>query len=148
MTAISTCPDEHELLRVATGEPAGEAIARHLGACPICAGHVDLLRADVAVMPHELGEQVKPPSTEPGPAVDLGDEPMGGGTTVSCPSGPAGAAGPGPIGPEAVAAARARAESRPEIPVAIGKYMVVRAPNAWVAHVRAIGSLPARSTCE
>jgi hypothetical protein len=34
MTAISTCPDEPELLPVATGEPAGEAIARHLDACP------------------------------------------------------------------------------------------------------------------
>jgi predicted Ser/Thr protein kinase len=97
MTSISTCPDEHELLSVATGEPAGEAIARHLDACPICAGRVELLRAELTALHQDLGDG----------------------------AGPAGDAAPEPIGPEAAAAARARAESPPERPGAIGRYLVV-----------------------
>jgi hypothetical protein len=76
MTAISTCPDEHELLPVATGEPAGEAIGRHLEACPICRGRMDLLRAELAALRHDLGDGASP----------------------------AGDAAPGPVGPEAMAA--------------------------------------------
>jgi serine/threonine protein kinase len=125
MTAFSTCPDEPELLPVATGEPAGEAIGRHLDACPICAGRVDLLRAELAALPHDLGEETKPPSTQPDPAANREGEPVVGGTTLSWPAGPAGDAAPEPIGPEAVAAARARAAARPERPGAIGRYLVV-----------------------
>ena len=60
MTAISTCPDEPELLSVATGEPVGEAIQRHLDACPICAGRVELLRAELMAPYHDLGEGLIP----------------------------------------------------------------------------------------
>ncbi len=56
-----------------------------------------------------------------------GSEPSSGGTTFSWPADPTANAAPepGPIGPEAVAAARARAEGRSERPGAIGKYLVV-----------------------
>ncbi len=87
MTAISTCPDEPELLPVATGEPAGDAIERHLDACPICRGRVELLRAELTALRHDLGDEVKPPSTEPDPAVNRDGEPTGGGTTLSWPAG-------------------------------------------------------------
>jgi serine/threonine protein kinase len=125
MTAISTCPDESELLPVATGEPASEAIERHLEACPISAGRVELLRAELTALRHDPGDEVKPASTEPDPAADHGGEPSGDGTTLPWPSGPAGDAAPEPVGPEAVAAARAAAEGRTERPGAIGRYLVV-----------------------
>jgi hypothetical protein len=125
MTAISTCPDESELLPAATGEPADDAIARHLDGCPICAGRVELLRAELTALRRDLGDAVKPASTEPDPAVDRQGEPSAGGTTLSWLTGPAGDAAAEPLGPEAVAAARARAEGRPERPGAIGKYLVV-----------------------
>jgi hypothetical protein len=123
MTAISTCPDESERLPVATGEPASEAIERHLDTCPICSGRVELLRAELTALRHDLGDEVNPASTEPDPAVDREGEPSGGGTTLSWPSGPAGDAEP--IGTTAVAAARDRAEGRSERPGAIGRYLVV-----------------------
>jgi hypothetical protein len=85
MTAFSTCRDESELLPVATGEPAGEAIARHLGGCPICAGRAELLRAELTALHHDLGDAVKPLSIEPDPAVERPGEPSGGGTTLSRP---------------------------------------------------------------
>jgi serine/threonine protein kinase len=125
MTTISTCPDEAELLPAATGEPADEAIARHLDGCPICASRVELLRAELTALRRDLGDEVKLASTEPDPAVDRQGEPSAGGATLSWPSGPAGDAAAEPIGPEAAAAARARAEARPERPGAIGRYLVV-----------------------
>jgi serine/threonine protein kinase len=97
MTDISTCPDEHELLPAATGEPVGDAIERHLGGCPICRGRVDLLRAELTALHHDLADG-------PGPVGDAASE---------------------PVGPEAAAAARARAEAQPERPGAIGRYLVV-----------------------
>ena len=75
MAAILTCPDEHELLPVATGEPAGEAIERHLDACPTCRERVERLRAELAALRLDLEGGVTPPSTEPDPAVDHDDEP-------------------------------------------------------------------------
>ena len=57
--------------------------------------------------------------------MDRGGEPSSGGTTFSWPADPTADAAPEPIGPEAVAAARARAEGRSERPGAIGKYLVV-----------------------
>ena len=60
MAAISTCPDEHELLPVATGEPAGEAIERHLDACPICRKRVELLRAELTALRRDLGDGAGP----------------------------------------------------------------------------------------
>jgi predicted Ser/Thr protein kinase len=125
MTAISTCPDESELLPVATGEPAGEAIERHLDACPICAGRVELLRAELTSLRQDLEGGMTPPSTEPDPAVNHDGEPSSGGTTFAWPADPAGDAAPEPAGPAAVAAARAAAEGRTERPGAIGRYLVV-----------------------
>jgi hypothetical protein len=50
MAAISTCPDEPELLAVATGEPAGAAMERHLDACPDCRERVERLRAELMAL--------------------------------------------------------------------------------------------------
>jgi hypothetical protein len=65
MTAISTCPDESELLPVATDEPAGEAIERHLEACSICARRVERLRAEVTALCHDLAVGVAVPRPIP-----------------------------------------------------------------------------------
>ncbi len=125
MAAILTCPDEHELLAVATGEPAVEEIERHLDACPTCRARVERLRAELAALRLDLEGGVNPPSTEPDPAVNHDGEPPDGGSTFSWPADPTGDADAGPAGPEAVAAARARAEGRTERPGAIGRYLVV-----------------------
>jgi hypothetical protein len=125
MAAISTCPDEHELLPVALGEPADEAIERHLDACPGCRGRMERLRAELRDLPRDFGGGVAADPTGPDPAVDPEGEASSGGTTLSWPIDPDGPAGSGPIGPEAMAVARARAEGRPERPVAIGKYLVI-----------------------
>jgi hypothetical protein len=50
MSAVSTCPDESELLPLATGEPASEAIGRHLDARPACRGRMERLRAEVSAL--------------------------------------------------------------------------------------------------
>ncbi len=86
MAAILTCPDEHELLPVATGEPAGDAVEQHLDACPTCRERVEQLRAELTAL-----------------RLDLGDG-----------SGPAGDAAPEPSGPAAVAA-RAGSTEAPRI---------------------------------
>jgi serine/threonine protein kinase len=125
MTAISTCPDEHELLPVALGEPAGEAIEAHLAGCPACRERVERLRAELTALRSDLGDVATPASTEPDPAVNHTAEPAGGGTTLPWVVHPAEDVDPEPIGPEAVAAARARTEGQSERPGAIGKYLVV-----------------------
>jgi eukaryotic-like serine/threonine-protein kinase len=126
MTAISTCPEEYELLAIAIGEPAGEAIEAHLAGCPNCRERVEQLRAELTALRLDLDDGVTPASTEPDPAVNHRGEPKDGETTLSWLVHPAENADPTPIGPEAVAAARARAEARPQIPRAIGKYQVVK----------------------
>jgi anti-sigma factor ChrR (cupin superfamily) len=70
MAAISTCPDEPELLAVATGEPAGAAIEWHLDVCPGCRERVERLRAELTALRRDLEGGVTPPSTEPDPAVN------------------------------------------------------------------------------
>ena len=73
---------------------------------------------------HEAG--TTPPSTEHDPAVDHDGEPPDAGTTQDWTSAdPAGAPGTDPLGPEAVAAARDRAEGQGAMPDAIGRYKVV-----------------------
>jgi tRNA A-37 threonylcarbamoyl transferase component Bud32 len=109
MSTISTCPDEDELLPIATGEPADEDLAAHLGECEICRERVDRLRAEVAALC-------------PGP----GGGPDGG------PTGQGPAEGEGnPAAPEgwedlfSKDAARDLAEVQSKKPVAIDKYLVV-----------------------
>ncbi len=82
MAAILTCPDEHELLPIATGEPAGAAIAQHLEACPDCRNRVEQLRAELTALRLDLEGGAQPPSTEPDPAVNGGGEPSSGGTVM------------------------------------------------------------------
>jgi hypothetical protein len=67
MTGISTCPDEHELLPLVDGEPAGETIAQHLDACEGCRGRLERLRADLAAL-RDLGEGVAADPIGPVPA--------------------------------------------------------------------------------
>jgi predicted Ser/Thr protein kinase len=107
MTAISTCPDQHELLPIAAGEPAGEAIKQHLDACPACRGRVDRLLADLTAL-HDLGGGVTADPIGPDLAVGLEGEPLGGWTA-----------------PFPMAADRDLAEARSERPGAVGKYLVV-----------------------
>jgi hypothetical protein len=121
MAAISTCPDEHELLPVATGEPAIEAIEEHLDACPACRERVEQLRAELTALRLDLEGGVIPASTEPDPAMNHDGEPTGGGTTLAWVVHPTGDADPDRIGPEAMAAARVRAEGRTDRPGAVGK---------------------------
>jgi serine/threonine protein kinase len=125
MAAISTCPDEHELLPIAMGDPADEAMKSHLDACPICRERVERLRAELTALQLDLEGEVKSPSTEPDPAVSHDGKPPGVGTTLTEVVHPTGDADPDPIGPEAVAAARASAEGRADRPGAIGRYLVV-----------------------
>ena len=125
MGPILTCPDEHELLAVATGEPTEDSIEVHLASCPDCRQQVERLRAELAALRRDLAGGETPDSTEHDPAVNHADEQSSGGTTLEWPSDLAEMAAPGPIGPTAVAAARERAEARPERPGAIGRYLVV-----------------------
>ena len=68
MTAISTCPDEHELLPLATGEPGEAAIERHLSTCPACRERVERLRAEVSELRRELGGAPAADPAAPDPA--------------------------------------------------------------------------------
>ncbi len=125
MAPILTCPDENELLPVATGEPAVAAIEQHLEGCPDCRDRLERLRAELTALRRDLEGGRIPPSTEPDPALHPEGRPSGGGTTLDWTSDPLQTAAPEPIGPEAVAAARQRAEAQAERPGAIGKYLVV-----------------------
>ncbi len=125
MSPMLTCPDEHELLAVATGEPMEDSIEGHLASCPDCRRQVERLRAELAALRRDLEGGETAASTERDPTVNHADEPSSGETTLEWPSDLAEMAAPGPIGPEAVAAARERAEAGPERPGAIGRYLVV-----------------------
>ncbi len=125
MASIRTCPDEHELLPVATGEPAVATIEQHLESCPDCRNRLERLRAELTALRRDLEGGVTPVSTEPDPTVNPDGKPSNGGTTLDWASDPIETAAPEPLGPEAVAAARERAAARAERPGAIGKYLVV-----------------------
>jgi predicted Ser/Thr protein kinase len=125
MAPIPACPDEHELLPVATGDPALEAIEQHLAGCPDCRERVERLRAGLAALRRDFEGAVDFPPTEPDPPVNPAREPSNGGATLDWTSDPSATAAPEPLGPDAVAAARGRAEARPERPGAIGRYLIV-----------------------
>jgi tRNA A-37 threonylcarbamoyl transferase component Bud32 len=95
MTTTSSCPEEHALLPIAMGETASESLGRHVDACPDCRGRLERLRAELAALPRDLGPD-QTTCEDPGTA-DRGQEP------------------PAP----------ARIERRPEVPHAIGKYLIV-----------------------
>ena len=82
MTAISSCPDEPELLSVATGEPTDEAIVHHVKACAACRGRVERLRAEVSALSRDLGGIPAPDPAVPNPAADPEGEPSGGPTDI------------------------------------------------------------------
>src|SRR5262249_54964238 len=119
---------EHELLRMAMGEPVDAALREHVEGCSTCRERVEHLRAEVASLVGSFQDGMTAPSTEADPAVnpDGFEKPSNGETTLSWVwATPAGATAPDPVGAEAVAAARERAEGRAELPGAIGRYLVV-----------------------
>ncbi|MFI5455306.1 MAG: protein kinase [Isosphaerales bacterium] len=126
MASILMCPEEADLLALAMGEPIAAAVTAHVAKCASCRAKVDRFRAEAASLRQNYGNGTSPPSTEPDPAVDHDGEPPNAGTTRDwTPADPAGAPGTDPLGPEAVAAARDRAEGQGDLPDAIGKYKVV-----------------------
>jgi hypothetical protein len=106
MTAISTCPDEPELLSVAMGEPTDEAIVLHVQACEACRGRVERLQAEVSALGRDLGGGPAADPAVPDPAADPEGEPSD-----------------GPTASFSIVAARTLAKGWPEKPVAIDKYV-------------------------
>ena len=126
MPSTLACPDETELLALAMGEPVAAAVTAHVDGCASCQTKLDRLQAEVALLRQNHGHGTTPPSTEHDPAVDHDGEPSSAGTTQDWTSAdPAGTTDTDPFGPEAVAAARDRAEGQGAMPDAIGKYKVV-----------------------
>lgn len=82
MAPIPTCPDEAQILPVAAGDPAGDALREHLEGCPDCRERVEQLRAELEALRRDVENKTPSPWTEPDPAVDHDGELSGGGTTV------------------------------------------------------------------
>jgi predicted Ser/Thr protein kinase len=126
MPAVSTCPDEPELLQIAMGEPVDSALLEHVEGCANCRAQVEQLRAEVESLVGSLPPQARSTSTEPDPTNEPAANPADEAATTSWESGGAGhAATSEPPGPEGAAAARGRAERDAAQPDAIGKYKVV-----------------------
>jgi predicted Ser/Thr protein kinase len=126
MLSTLACPEENELLALAMGEPAADAVAAHVDECPSCKATLERLQAEVALLRQNHAHGTTPPSTEPDPTVDQDGGPSSVGTTQDWTSaGPAGTTDTDRLGPEAVSAARNRAEGQGTWPDAIGKYKVV-----------------------
>ena len=127
MTTTLACPNEAELLALAMGEPVAPAATAHVGTCALCRATLERLQSEVALLRRNRECVPAPPSTERDPAAAREGDPADAGTTTDwSPSGPPTTDGPDPLGPDAVAAARARAEGQHEIPEVIGGYKVVR----------------------
>ncbi len=124
MSRTTTCPDEHELLGVATGEPAAHAIAGHLAGCPDCRGRVDRLRAELVALRRDFDDRTHLPSAEPNPAVGHAGAACRGVTSLEWVGGSAGPPAAIRLWPPA-SPDRDRGEARPERPGAIGRYLVV-----------------------
>ncbi len=118
MPSTQACPEENELLALAMGEPVANAVTVHADECPSCHATLERLQAEVALLRqnHVHGT----------PTVDQDGEPSSIGTSQDWTSAdPAGTTDIDKWGPEAVAAARNRAEEQRTLPDAIGKYKVV-----------------------
>jgi serine/threonine protein kinase len=105
---MTTHPDEPELLSVAAGEPKDDAIVQHVKGCELCNGRVERLRHELSILPSDLDE-------------GLTADPIGTGSAT-------GAEGKPSVGPTELfpmVTTRDLAESPPERPVAIGKYLVI-----------------------
>jgi predicted Ser/Thr protein kinase len=124
MSRTTTCPDEHELLGVATGESAVDAIAGHLAGCLDCRGRVDRLRAELVALRRDFDDRTHLPSAEPNPAVDPAGAACRGVTSLEWIGGSDGPPAAIRLRPPA-SPDRDRGEARPERPGAIGRYLVV-----------------------
>jgi eukaryotic-like serine/threonine-protein kinase len=118
MTTTLACPDETELLVLAMGDPIAAEVMAHVEGCTSCRTRLDRLRAEVAALRENHGHGTTAPSTERDPAGEHDGEPPDAESTREWSSAD-------PLGPEAVAAARARAEGHDSMPDTIGKYKVV-----------------------
>jgi serine/threonine protein kinase len=112
MSATSICPDEDELLAIATGDPNAEAIARHLDVCQDCCNRVERLRVELSGLRRDLGGGMAADPIGSDPAADPEGEASSSGPTLFWPIDPAGPARPEPTGPA-------------ERPGAIGRYLIV-----------------------
>ena len=112
-STLLACPEENELLALAMGEPAAAEVIAHVVDCTSCKATLERLRAEVALLRQNHVDGTTPPSTEPDPTADPGGEPSSAGTTQDWKSAePAGTTDADQLGPEAVAAARNRAEGQ------------------------------------
>ena len=78
----TTCPQDHELLPIAAGEPADGAVSGHVSECPACRERVHRLAAEVRALRRAhaavLTEPWPEPSATGGPAVGPGPGVPGG----------------------------------------------------------------------
>ncbi len=126
MPSTLACPEENELLALAMGETVADVVTSHVDECPSCQATLERLRAELALLRQNHVDGTTPPSTEADATVDPDGEPLSIGTTQDWASAdPAGTTDTDQLGPEAVAAARNRAEEQRALPDAIGKYKVV-----------------------
>ena len=124
MTTTLACPDETELLALAMGEPVAAAVTAHVDGC---AELPDQARS----APGRGGVVAAEPRTRDDTPIDR-TRPRGGPRrrAAGCRDdsdgvGRSGTPSTDPLGPEAVAAARDRAEGQGAMPDAIGRYKVV-----------------------
>jgi tRNA A-37 threonylcarbamoyl transferase component Bud32 len=126
MLSTLACPEENELLALAMGEHAADAVTVHVDECPSCKATLERLQAEVALLRQNHGDGTTPLSTERDPTADRDAEPSSVGTTQDWTSAdPPGTTATDELGPEAVSAARNLAEGQGTFPDAIGKYKVV-----------------------
>jgi hypothetical protein len=70
MPSSLTCPDDAELLAVASGDPPSAELEAHLANCPICPERLELLRAEVGQLRGRLSVVPLIPSTASDAAFD------------------------------------------------------------------------------
>src|SRR5262245_14472504 len=112
------CPEEHELLPMASGEPADAEVSGHVRGCPACRERVDRMAAEVRSLRLYTSEASSEPWPEPGfsPGSPVPD--AAGMTEDWTPAGSAITPAPPTTWPDGAGAP-------PAAPPAIGKYLVV-----------------------
>ena len=67
MSRIATCPEEHELLVMATGEPTAAELDKHLEVCSDCLNRLARLRAELVALRRDFKGRANSQSTEVAP---------------------------------------------------------------------------------